>query len=127
MKTCHGCGETKPFYLFPRAKHLKSGFSTRCKECWRLINAASRKKQREARQHKKQKEKQRQERERQVELAITRKGVCKKYITPDHDFLLDLHWVLIESLFMRGRRNPFARIQFIETGTIIDDTHSTDL
>ena len=42
-------------------------------------------------------------------------------------FFIDLCIMLTEAQFLRGRKNPFARIQFQEIGWWDEDTFSTDL
>jgi hypothetical protein len=43
MKTCNGCGCTKPIHDFYKAPNSRDGYATKCKECAKAIVTAARK------------------------------------------------------------------------------------
>ena len=47
-------------------------------------------------------------------------------VIPSSYFFIDLHIMLTEAQFLRGRKSPFDRIQWTEHGTA-NETFSTDL
>ncbi len=131
MKTCKRCQQVKPFEDFGKSTYSPGGFERNCKDCCA-------EKRREYREYEAKLAIQCAERIKAFEgrffvpetraekLARVRDKVLRTYVTPDHEFLLDLHEVLIEAMFLRGRKSPFDHLQFIETGRGWD-TFETDL
>lgn len=127
MKQCIQCKEWKPFQCFWENKRNRDGFCVYCKQCAILRSRAWRKNHTRATLVKEAQRKALEKRATRKHLAAVRKEVCQTVVASDHDFLLDLHTVLIEAMFLHGRKNPFARIQFQESGWWDEDTFSTDL
>ena len=127
MKQCTSCKEWKPFQCFWSNKSNRDGFCFYCKQCAKIRHRAWLKTQTRAARVHEAHHKALADRATREHLAAVRKEVCQTVVASDHDFLLDLHEALIESYFLRGRKNPFARIQFQEIGWWDEDTFSTDL
>ena len=127
MKRCGCCREWKPPTCFWENRHSPDGLCFYCKQCAKIRQRAWHKNQTSAARAREAHHKAIAARDRREHLRTVRKEVCRPIITPDRDFLMDLHEVLIEAQFLRGRKNPFARIQFMETGWLTDDTFSTDI
>ena len=127
MKQCTSCKEWKPFKCFWENKRNRDGFCVYCKQCATLRHRAWLKSQTRAARAQEAHRTALAARAKREHLAAVRKEVCQTFVATDHDFLLDLHTVLIEAMFLRGRKNPFARIQFQEIGRWDEDPFSTDL
>ncbi len=134
MKRCSKCKEVKPFTDFNFNKTTLDRHHYYCRTCHNKVQQKWTRdfKQRHGAEAQRKRTVSLQAqikaaRVRQEELAAVRKEVCQTVVASDHDFLLDLHEALIESYFLRGRKNPFARIQFQEIGWWDEDTFSTDL